>query len=108
MQPAGIALIYTTCPTQEVADSIARTLVEERVAACVNMVPGIVSVYEWNGDIKRDTEIACIVKTTRPKADRAMERLKALHPYENPAIVVIEADAAAAKFEAWVAAQTHR
>jgi periplasmic divalent cation tolerance protein len=102
----GVVLIYTTAPNAEAAESIAAALVRERLAACVNLIPGMTSVYEWQGKMERADEIACLIKTTRRKAELAMERVSALHPYEKPAILQFEADVAANAFARWVAAQT--
>lgn len=104
----GVVLIYTTLPSREAAERLSETLVTERLAACVNIFPGMISVYEWRGKLERASEAACLVKTTRLKASLTMERIAALHPNETPAILQIESDGAASAFAGWVAAQTKR
>lgn len=98
--------IYTTLPSLAHAEAMAGQLVRERLAACVNIVPGVVSIYEWNGQIERAGECGCFIKTTAARRDAAMASIKAGHPYDTPALVLFEADAANAEFVQWVASQT--
>jgi periplasmic divalent cation tolerance protein len=102
----GTTIVYTTMPDVAAAEGLAATLVEERLAACVNILPGMISFYEWNGKLERAQEIACLVKTTRAKAPLVVDRLSQLHPYDTPAILTFDADTAAPAFAQWVAKQT--
>lgn len=103
---SGIVYLYATAPSGPVAERIAKTLIDERLAACVNILSDALSVYRWKGDVERAREAAMIVKTTRRAARRAMIRLRSLHPYETPAIVAFRAAAADAGTAAWIDAET--
>lgn len=98
--------IYTTFSTREDAERVSGALVTKRLAACVNMFPGMVSVYEWKGEVATDSEVAAIVKTRREKAEQAMAELKRLHPYELPAIILLPSDGGSAEFRNWIAQMT--
>ncbi|HSP25177.1 MAG TPA: divalent-cation tolerance protein CutA [Saliniramus sp.] len=80
-------IVYTTFPDEEVARTIARALVEERLAACVNLIPGMRSVYRWEEAIEEAGEIVGIVKTRAQLIDRVEACIKELHPYDTPVIV---------------------
>lgn len=103
MQP--ITLLYTTCPDASAARTIATALLEERLAACCNILPPLESHYRWNGSLTESTEIAMLCKTTPDKAARAIACIEALHPYECPAILRLPAESTPA-FAHWVAAET--
>ncbi len=95
-------LVLCTCPGESVALELARTLVREQLAACVNRVPGVSSVYEWAGRICEDTEQLLIIKTT-PAGYPALElRLKTLHPYEIPEIIAIPVVMGSPEYLAWL------
>jgi periplasmic divalent cation tolerance protein len=100
-------IILSNCPPDK-ADTIADALVEERLAACVNAVPGVRSTYRWRGKIERDAETTLLVKTAAASLDRCVARLRALHPYEVPEIVVLAPDVAAsfAPYVQWVRDET--
>ena len=83
-------LCLSTCPDAETAARIARTLVEERLAACVNRVPGIQSIYRWQGEINDDAEVLLVIKTTRERFGALRARLSELHPYEVPELIALE------------------
>lgn len=95
-----------TVPNDEAAQQIAATLVEERLAACVNIVPKIRSIFRWAGKIEDAQELLLIVKTTAPRYKALEERVKSIHPYENPEIVAIEASAAAEAYLRWAMDET--
>jgi periplasmic divalent cation tolerance protein len=82
-------VVLITAPNQEVAKTIARALVEERLAACVNLVPGLTSIYRWQGEVVEDQEVLLIVKTTTFAFPRLKERVLALHPYTVPEIIAL-------------------
>ena len=99
-------VILSTCPDTATAERLARTLVEESLAACVNVVPGLRSIYRWNGAVQADEEVLMIIKTTAARLEAARVRLVALHPYEVPeAIALPIADGHHAYLE-WVATAT--
>jgi periplasmic divalent cation tolerance protein len=99
-------VVLVTTPTAERAAEIARALVEERLAACGNVVPGIRSVYRWEGKIHDDAEALLVLKTTRERFDALRERVLALHPYEVPEVIALPIEAGSAPYLAWIAAET--
>ncbi len=101
-------LLYTTWPDEETALAAARTLVDERLAACVNVLGAAASVYRWQGAVEQTTEVGALVKTTADRANAACARIAALHPYETPAILAIPVDAAGTHgpFAEWIAHET--
>ncbi|MBW8860759.1 MAG: divalent-cation tolerance protein CutA [Acidobacteria bacterium] len=96
-----LILILTTMPDDDRADALARTLVDERLAACVNVHRPMMSTYRWNGAVEREAERQIVIKTTRDRRAALEARLRELHPYELPEFVVLEATASAA-YAAWV------
>jgi len=99
-------IVHCSCPDAERARTIARTLVEERLAACVQVVPGIHSVYRWEEAIREDNEALLLVKTTQARVQPLMARIAELHPYQVPEILALDADAAARPYLEWLAAET--
>ena len=96
-----VLIVYCTCPDDALAERLARTLVEQRLAACVARVP-VQSVYRWQGAVETASEVQLQIKTTRA-AWPALERaLRALHSYELPEILAVEAAAGLAGYLAWV------
>ncbi len=95
-------LVLTTCPTPRTAKRIARALVSERLAACVNIVPVAQSVYRWRGKVETAREWLLIMKT-RVKDYAALEtRLRALHPYELPEVIAVPIAGGSARYLAWI------
>ena len=84
---------------------LARTLVEERLIACGNVLPGMRSVYRWEGAVTEEQEAALLCKTTVEQADAALARLAELHPYDVPAITRFDAADALPAFAAWIAGE---
>jgi periplasmic divalent cation tolerance protein len=99
-------LCYCACPDRATADRIARALVEERLAACVNVVPGIGSTYRWKGVVEQADEVLLIIKTVRARLTAVGDRLAALHPYELPELVAVEAVGGLPGYLGWLAEQT--
>jgi len=96
-----LILILTTMPDDERADALARTLVDEQLAACVHVHAPIASTYRWKGVVERETERPLVIKTTRARLHDVEKRLHALHPYDVPEFVVLSADAGDA-YARWV------
>lgn len=84
----GLVLALSTAPDAEQAARIARVLVEERLIACASLVPGLTSVYRWQGEVRSDAEVLLVMKTRAGLVPRLKERLPRLHPYEVPELVV--------------------
>ncbi|MDD5350344.1 MAG: divalent-cation tolerance protein CutA [Chthoniobacteraceae bacterium] len=96
-------LVWTTFPEPESARRIARTLVEERFAACANVLGGVESVYRWQGKVESAAEVWVLFKTTREAYPRLETRLKALHPYELPEIIALKPDCGLPAYLQWIA-----
>ena len=84
-----VAVIYSTIGDIKDARRIAQTLVEEQLVACVNIIPNIESIYKWKGKIENDEECIFIAKTVDENVDKTVKRIRSLHPYELPDIIVI-------------------
>jgi periplasmic divalent cation tolerance protein len=101
-----VVLVLSTAPAgDDTAERIARTLVDERLAACVNVHAPIVSIYRWKGTVERDTERQLVIKTTRERVPALENRLRELHPYELPEFIVISTSGGSDKYLAWVAGE---
>ena len=107
-ETTGLILIYTTLPDAASAEALGRALIESRLAACINIYPGMIALYEWNGAIERTGEVGMIIKTTAPHLDALLVRARALHPYEIPALLVLGRADANPDYLAWAKAQTAR
>ena len=92
----------STVATAEDAERIARALVERRLAACVNVVPGVVSVYRWTGEVRRDEERLLIIKTRAERLEELREALVGLHPYELPELVALPIEGGHEPYLAWL------
>ena len=98
---SDLILILTTMPDDDRAEALARTLVDERLAACVNVHGPMMSTYRWKGAVERDAERQVVIKTARDRRAAVEARLRELHPYELPEFVVLDGKASAA-YGAWV------
>ena len=101
-----VLIVHSACPDAATADAIARALVAERLAACVQVLPGMRSTYRWNGAIEQADEVLLIAKTRDDRLDALIARVRALHPYELPELVAVEAAGGLAPYLAWVTEQT--
>lgn len=86
---ADYVLVLTTLPADGDAAAFARALVDERLAACVNLLPTMESIYRWEGSVERETERQVIIKTTRDRTVALWDRVRELHPYEVPEFIVL-------------------
>ena len=98
-----LCAVLTTAPDEGIAAMLARTLVEERLAACVNIIDGMNSIYRWEGKIMQDTETVLIAKTVQDKVSALTERVKALHSYDCPCVVALPIRGGNELFLNWVA-----
>ena len=99
---AEFCLVLSTCPTQDVAESIAMMLVENKLAACVNIVPGLTSVYEWQGNIEKSQEYLLLVKTKSTAFPAVESAIMERHPYELPEIISIPLNNGLANYLSWI------
>jgi periplasmic divalent cation tolerance protein len=111
-RPAAAApdlrVVLMTAPDAACAERIARALVGERLAACVNLVPGMRSIYRWEGAVQEEAEVLLVAKT---RADRVVEleaRVRALHPYDVPEVIALPVDAGSAAYLRWVREESAR
>jgi len=99
-------LIYSTYPSQELAESIGAHLVDAGLAACVNVMPGMTSIYRWQGARHRDSEVVMIIKTRASLAERVAADVRSRHSYTNPALVVLPVEGGSQDFIDWIMEQT--
>lgn len=105
---SAVRVVLITVPTQQVARLIARTLVEERLAACVNIVPALTSVYRFEGAIHEDAELLLMVKSVPHRLTALFARVAELHPYQVPECIALSVESGLPKYLEWVAAETQR
>jgi periplasmic divalent cation tolerance protein len=103
---AATHLVYMTAPTREEAMKIAGTVVQERLAACANVLPEVTSIYEWQGKMRAETECVVIMKTQEARVSWLTDRLIQLHPYECPCVVSFPLVSGHEAFFDWVKSQT--
>ena len=101
-------LIYTTWPSATDAEAAGRALVEQRLAACVNILPAMVSLYRWEGRIERGGEAVMLIKTRASLAEAAQAAVKEMHPYDVPAIAVLKPESWDRAYLDWLIAETAR
>ena len=101
-------VVMTTVGTEEQANLIAREIVERRQAACVNIVPGVRSIYRWKGKICKDGELLLIVKTLEGEMDGVVATIRELHSYELPEILSFHVDHGEQGFLGWIAASVDK
>lgn len=95
-----------TVPDADTGRTLARELVEARLCACGNVVPGVQSVYRWQGDVQEDTEALVILKTSSEQVGRMMERATELHPYDVPELLALPVTEGSDPYMAWVLNET--
>ena len=101
-----VLAVFCTCPDEASADTIADALVADRLAACVNRLPGLRSVYRWQGAIERADEVLLVAKTTAARLEALTDRIRVLHPNELPEVIAFEVSGGLAAYLDWVAEQT--
>jgi len=101
----AVRLLYVTCGDADEAMRLGRVLVEERIAACTNMLDGMRSVYRWEGEVQEGREAVLIVKTRADRVEAAIARIRALHSYSVPCIAEIAIGRGNPDYLAWIAAE---
>ncbi len=102
----GYRVVLVTFGGMEEAKRVVRAAVEARHAACGNLLPGAVSVYEWEGSVREDEEVLAILKTTADKADALVRFVRAEHSYSEPEVIALPVERGSASYLAWVKRQT--
>jgi len=105
--PAAL-ICFCTCPEVYTAERIATALVEERLAACVNIVPGLRSIYRWEGAIEATDEVLLLIKTLPDRYPALQDRLRELHPYELPELLAVTSAFGLPDYLRWVADETRK
>jgi periplasmic divalent cation tolerance protein len=100
--------VYTTYPSVVEAERAGRTMVERRLCACVNILPGMVSLYWWHGAIERGEEAVMIIKTRAALAEAVRAAVKEMHSYTTPAILVLPIETVDPDYHAWIVAETEQ
>jgi periplasmic divalent cation tolerance protein len=95
-------MVLCTVPDEATARQIATALVAEQLAACVNIVPGITSVYRWKGAVETGAELLLIIKTSAAVYARLQDRIRLLHPYELPEVIAVTVDRGLPDYLAWI------
>lgn len=95
-------IALTTCPTPEVATKLAQEVVKQQLAACVNIIPGIQSIYHWQGDVTQDSESLLIMKTQQQQLISLESLIKNHHPYEIPEFITITIDSGSQAYLDWI------
>jgi periplasmic divalent cation tolerance protein len=98
----SVVSVYAVFASAEEAERIGRTVIEERLSACINIIPGVRSIYRWQGAIESADEVAAIFKTTAAGANALIARIAALHSYEIPCIVTWPVDKVLMGYADWV------
>ncbi len=105
-QPGEFVVVFVTAPDADAAANLAKTLVTEKLVACVNIVPGLRSIYAWEGKVCDEVEVLCVMKTRRALFAAVRERVLALHPYEVPEIIALPLVEGSAPYLAWLRDET--
>jgi periplasmic divalent cation tolerance protein len=97
-----------TAPSRDQARTLARTLVEERLAACCNIIDGVESIYRWEGTVEEGREVLLVIKTTAERFEEMKERALALHPYDLPELVALPVVAGSPAYLGWITGSVER
>lgn len=101
-----VRVVFMTAPDEETAAKIARTLVEERLCACVNVVPRVRSIYRWEGKVEDGAEVLCVVKTVAEKVAPLLGRIRELHPYKVPEGIALAVESGLPDYLGWIVDET--
>lgn len=103
--PDSLVFLYVPCPDDAVARSLATQLVERKLVACANIIPGITSIYSWEGRVKEDSEVILLLKTTAMNGRLARDVILGLHPYNCPCIAELSVSSVNHAFGDWLKGQ---
>ena len=99
-------LVYCTCPDSECAQSLAQGMVDAGLAACVNVLPQIRSIYRWQGEVQADAEVLLLIKTTSGAMGRLTDWIRRQHPYDVPEVIAVPVTEGSPEYLNWVATET--
>jgi periplasmic divalent cation tolerance protein len=102
----ALLLVLTTVPDREAAERLGHALVEERLIACANLIPGLHSIYRWQGEVQSEAEVLLLMKTRRARLTSLKERLPQLHPYEVPELLALPVADGLDAYCGWVVGET--
>ncbi|GEM46525.1 divalent-cation tolerance protein CutA [Deinococcus cellulosilyticus] len=106
MANPAFQMVLVTAPDLEGARTLAHTLLQEKHCACVNLIPQILSLYHWQGEIHQDSEILMLIKTTTEKYAALEQRILELHPYDTPEVIALDIKEGQEKYLRWIAEST--
>ncbi len=95
-------MVYSSCPDETVAEHIAEALVSRQLAACVNVIPKMRSIYRWKGNIERDWEVLLLIKTRKAEFQALQAAITELHPYELPEIIAVSIETGLVDYLRWI------
>lgn len=98
----AVTAVVTTAPDASVAGSLAARIVEERLAACANVVPGVTSIFRWEGEVQREDEVLVVFKTTEAGYAALRDRIVSLHPYDVPEVLAFPVSNGSDDYLRWV------
>lgn len=99
-------IVYATFPDCQSAQDVGRALVEQQLVACVNLLPGMLSIYRWQGEVETAEEVVMIAKTRAELSDNVVKEIEARHSYDTPAAVTVEIAGGSARYLAWIEEET--
>lgn len=103
---SDVCVVLCTCSDMQSANKIATALVQAKLAACVNLIPQLVSIYRWQGELQQDNEVQMLIKTQRALTDAAFKLVKQHHPYDTPEWLVLKVDSGSQPYLQWIAENT--
>jgi periplasmic divalent cation tolerance protein len=106
MDSMHILICFVSAPSAEVAQALSMLVVEQKLAACVNIMPNVRSVYRWKGEVTIDEEVLMVIKTSQARVSDLRDAILANHPYETPEFVVVQSIDASKAYADWVCAST--
>lgn len=101
-EPSQVRVVLVTAPDAEVGERLARALVDERLAACVNVVPGIRSFYRWEGRVQSDDEVLLVIKTRADRCEALVDHVRSVHPYDLPEVLALPTAGGSVPYLEWV------
>jgi len=101
-------LVLNTCPDEETAQQLAKCILDEKLAACINIIPGLLSIYEWQGKREQGTEVLLLIKTRQELFTELEMLICSLHPYELPEIIALSINDGLQVYLNWISTQTQQ